>query len=221
MGSSRPGSARSTWVYGGSTTEERAPGPCSRARLCCPRAEPCGKIPRMRAFPVIFLALGSLATLGCAARPAGSSRYLQPGYHGQGGYPGTPGAPGASPAPPGAPLTPLGVAPGTAAFAAVTFAQSRVGTPYCWGGTGPSCYDCSGLTSSAWLHGGKKIPRSSSEQLAGLPGVPMDSIAPGDILWRPGHVAIYIGQGWVISAPGRGDVVKYQSTQGYLRAVRP
>lgn len=221
MESSRRASGRSTWVCGGSILEGRAPEPCSRTQLCCSSAEPCGKIAGMRALPVIFLALVSLSTLGCAGRQASSSRYLQPGYYGQGGYPGTPGAPGQSPAPPGAPVATLGAAPGAGASAAVTFAQSRVGAPYCWGGTGPSCYDCSGLTSSAWLYGGKKIPRTSSDQLAELPAVPMDSLAPGDILWRPGHVAIYVGQGWVISAPGRGDVVKYQSTQGYSRAVRP
>ena len=163
----------------------------------------------MRALLVMFLALGSLTTLGCAARRASSSAYLQPAYYGQ------------APAPYGLPPSGLGPAAQGGASAAVMFAQSRVGKPYCWGGTGPSCYDCSGLTSSAWMAGGKKIPRSSSEQVAELPAVPMDSIAPGDILWRPGHVALYIGQGWVISAPGQGDVVKYQSSRGYSRALRP
>ncbi len=161
---------------------------------------------RMRAFSVIFLALGGLAALGCAGRQDGGSGYVQPMYYGQLPYPGA---------------TAQGPAPWSGASAAVMFAQSRLGKPYCWGGTGPSCYDCSGLTASAWMVGGKKIPRTSADQVAGLPAVAMDSIAPGDILWRPGHVAIYVGQGWVISAPGAGDVVRYQSARGYSRAVRP
>lgn len=163
----------------------------------------------MRALPVIFLALGSLTSLGCAARQASSSAYLQPAYR------------GVEPVPYGLPPGGLGPSVQGGAYAAVTFAQSRVGKPYCWGGTGPSCYDCSGLTSSAWMAGGKKIPRTSAEQVAELPSVPMGSIAPGDILWKPGHVAIYVGKGWVISAPGRGDVVRYESNKGYSRAVRP
>ena len=110
-------------------------------------------------------------------------------------------------------------APG--AFSAVAFAATRVGTPYCWGGTGPSCFDCSGLTDAAWLAGGKVIPRTSSQQAAALTPIPLELAEPGDVLWRPGHVALYIGRGWVISAPGRGDVVRYQRAVGYERAVRP
>ena len=150
-------------------------------------------------------------------------------YHGQPGYYGPPaygygyGYGYGTPTPPGygAPPAGIGPVPQSGAYAAVTFAQSRLGKPYCWGGTGPGCYDCSGLTSSAWMAGGKKIPRTSADQVAELPSVPMDSIAPGDILWRPGHVALYVGQGWVISAPGTGDVVRYRSTKGYVRAMRP
>jgi cell wall-associated NlpC family hydrolase len=111
--------------------------------------------------------------------------------------------------------------PSPGAFNAVAYAYSRLGAPYCWGGAGPNCFDCSGLTRASWLVGGKSIPRTSSQQAAALPQLPLEMAMPGDILWRPGHVGLYVGNGLAIAAIGRGDVVRFQPARHFITAVRP
>lgn len=107
------------------------------------------------------------------------------------------------------------------AAVAVAFARAQLGAPYCRGGTGPRCYDCSGLTSAAWRAAGHPIPRTSTAQGRRLGAVPLDAARPGDILWRPGHVGLYVGHGWAIAATEPGDVVRWQRLRGFVRALRP
>lgn len=84
---------------------------------------------------------------------------------------------------------------------AVAYAVSKISTaPYLYGGNGPVRFDCSGLTSQAWLHSGVRIPRTAAGQLSGLPRVPLSALRPGDLVvysFRSyaDHVAIYVGNG--------------------------
>jgi hypothetical protein len=99
-----------------------------------------------------------------------------------------------------------GTADGNAVVAA---AQSQLGVPYVWGGTTPGVgLDCSGLTQYCYAQAGKAIPRTSEDQHAGGTSIPLSEARPGDILWKSGHVAIYIGGDQYIHEPQTGDVCK-------------
>lgn len=109
---------------------------------------------------------------------------------------------------------------------AIAYAFMQLGKPYVWGAEGPDAFDCSGLTSQAWAHAGVVIPRTSQEQWAQLPRVPLTLLRPGDlVVYFSGasHVAIYIGDGLVIQAPRPGAFVKVSpiAANPVLGAVRP
>ncbi|WP_280702751.1 NlpC/P60 family protein [Kitasatospora sp. GP82] len=116
--------------------------------------------------------------------------------------------------------------PSQAGRAAVAYALAQIGKPYVWGGAGPDGYDCSGLTSQAWSHAGRPIPRTSQEQWAQLQHVPLNQLRPGDlVVYFSGatHVAMYIGDGLVVQAPHTGAFVKLSPIGGMpiLGPVRP
>ncbi|MFI2610540.1 NlpC/P60 family protein [Kitasatospora sp. NPDC018619] len=110
--------------------------------------------------------------------------------------------------------------------AAIAFALGQVGKPYLWGGTGPDAYDCSGLTSQAWLHAGRPIPRTSQEQWAQLPHVALNQLRPGDLVvyfQDASHIGMYIGGGLIVQAPRPGAFIKISpiGSMPILGAVRP
>ncbi|MGW0559473.1 NlpC/P60 family protein [Streptomyces sp. NPDC003016] len=109
---------------------------------------------------------------------------------------------------------------------ALEYAVRQIGKPYVWGAEGPGSFDCSGLTSQAWAHAGREIPRTSQEQWRRLPKVPLGKLRPGDLVIyfpKATHVAIYLGDGMVVQAPRPGARVKVSpiAANPLLGAVRP
>ncbi|MFE2882195.1 NlpC/P60 family protein [Streptomyces sp. NPDC059272] len=116
--------------------------------------------------------------------------------------------------------------PSRAGDRALRYAVQQIGKPYEWGAEGPKTYDCSGLTSQAWAHAGTPIPRTSQEQWATLPKVPLKHLRPGDLVVyfpKATHVALYLGDGKVVQAPRTGEKIQVSPIATYpiLGAVRP
>lgn len=101
-------------------------------------------------------------------------------------------------------------------------AYSRLGCPYKWGAEGPNAFDCSGFVKWCYARAGVSLPHSSSAQKNAGKQISISQAQPGDILWKSGHVGIYIGNGKYIHAPRTGDVVKISSVSGsgFVCAVR-
>ncbi|MEV7602581.1 transglycosylase family protein [Kitasatospora sp. NPDC089797] len=107
--------------------------------------------------------------------------------------------------------------------AAVSFAQSKVGQAYVYGGTGNGGWDCSGLTQAALRAAGINIPRVAADQAAASTHVSLDSLQPGDLLfWSNNgqdsgvyHVGIYIGNGQYVEAANPSSGVRLQTVANW------
>jgi len=90
----------------------------------------------------------------------------------------------------------------------VGIAQSFFGVPYVYGGSSPSGFDCSGLTSYVYRQAGISIPRTASAQQAAATRV--SDPQPGDLVFfgSPAyHVGIYVSPGRMIDAQRPGTVI--------------
>lgn len=131
---------------------------------------------------------------------------------------------------PAAPALPVSTAPveqvavsapaasaAAARASAVQFALSKVGSPYRWGATGPSAFDCSGLVNWAFEKAGIDVPRTSRAlSQVGTP-VARGDLQPGDLVffYKPvSHVGIYIGDGQMVHASTSRKPVAVSSIEG-------
>jgi cell wall-associated NlpC family hydrolase len=108
----------------------------------------------------------------------------------------------------------------------LAYACAQLGDPYQWAGSGPSRFDCSGLTMMAWKQAGVSLPHSSQMQARYGTKVSAAELQPGDLVFfhqSYSHVGIYIGKGLMLHAPQTGDVVKIapmRYNSSFVDAVR-
>ena len=93
--------------------------------------------------------------------------------------------------------------------------EAQIGEPYQWGAAGPDKWDCSGLTMRSWQAGGVSLPHYSAGQYDASTPIGVNQLQPGDLVFwgdtdSPSsiyHVALYVGGGQIIHAPGTGQKV--------------
>ena len=107
---------------------------------------------------------------------------------------------------------------------AVTWALRQLGTSYYYGGTCTDSHgsdvtkhcDCSSLTQQAYRAAGVSLSRTTYTQIhEGTPVASMAALQPGDLIFLPGHVGMYLGQGLLVQAPHTGDVVKVSRSDSW------
>ena len=99
----------------------------------------------------------------------------------------------------------------------VAAAYSQLGVPYVWGGSTPGKgLDCSGLTQYCYRQAGIRISHYTEDQKEELRQIPISQAKPGDILYKYGHVAIYIGGDKYIHEPHTGDVCRIATGVNYF-----
>ncbi|WP_035801839.1 C40 family peptidase [Kitasatospora mediocidica] len=132
-----------------------------------------------------------------------------------------------------APTSTVAVSP--QASGAIYFAQTKLGTPYLWGGEGLASqggqFDCSGLTQAAYASVGITLPRVANDQWYAGQHPSRDQLRPGDLVFFATdlsdprsihHVGIYVGGGYMINAPHTGAVIRYDKIdqKDYIGATR-
>ena len=92
---------------------------------------------------------------------------------------------------------------------AMLAAISQVGVPYrsmrSEEGVG---FDCSGLLLYAFDRAGVDLPRSSGDQISDAEAIEGFDAEPGDLVYYPGHISMYVGMGLIVHSPYSGSEVE-------------
>ncbi len=94
----------------------------------------------------------------------------------------------------------------------LSVAKSQIGTPYVWGGTTPSGFDCSGFMRYVYNQVGISLPRTTAEQYRVGQSVSKSNLQPGDLVffetYQPGasHSGVYVGNNQFVHASSSNGV---------------
>lgn len=107
----------------------------------------------------------------------------------------------------------------------ITTAKQYIGTPYRYGGTSSSGFDCAGFTQTVYRSHGISVPRSSVGQAGAGTKVSKSELETGDLVifsgtYRsgPSHTGIYIGNGdFIHSSSSRGVTISNLNESYYKR----
>lgn len=90
----------------------------------------------------------------------------------------------------------------------VALARQYIGVPYVWGGKTASGLDCSGLVYVVLKKAGlTNSYRTSASLRSWVTPITKAQARAGDLVFGPGHVGIYLGNGKMIDAPQPGFTV--------------
>jgi peptidoglycan DL-endopeptidase CwlO len=104
------------------------------------------------------------------------------------------------------------VAPAFRSGGVLGIAAGFAGTPYVYGGTTPSGFDCSGFTQYVFGQIGINLPRTAEQQRQFA--TPVSTPQPGDLVFfgAPAyHLGIYAGNGMMWDSPHTGSSVGLRS----------
>ncbi|TGO03789.1 NLP/P60 family protein [Serinibacter arcticus] len=112
---------------------------------------------------------------------------------------------------------------GSTASAVVAEAFKYVGVPYVSGGASPSGMDCSGFVQYVFAQVGVSLPRTSGAQAGAGYRVSAAEARAGDLIYSPGHIGIYLGDGQHIAARNASTPLKagpvYMKNPTYIRVL--
>lgn len=106
----------------------------------------------------------------------------------------------------------------TRRIAAYKWAYHHAGDAYCWGGTGPSCFDCSGLVLAAYAHEGLHFGRTTYAMLASrrLVRESASRARRGDLaFYGTGHVEFFVRRGHTFGALEPGAPIGWHHWSGW------
>src|SRR5699024_8486438 len=96
--------------------------------------------------------------------------------------------------------------PSAGGGSAISAGKSVIGTPYVWGGTSPSGFDCAGFVYWSYKQAGKELRRATGGQSQTGTKVSYSEAKAGDLIFfnttstPNSHVGIYLGGGQFLAA---------------------